>query len=390
MLVAGNFHAMKGVGHWVCVVLLVCAIGLGAQAQNTVLDSAKVLVATNKTREAIPVLERLIRTDSEVAAHNYFLGQCLVREGIRIGEAIKLLEKAARMYNELDVDPGMNEPELVHFYLVIAYSRDRQCDNALQRYYELVEVYSKGDPFYPKEAMKWVELCHEPQRLVQEVETRNMAEVKPHNLKDRLVAVQSLRDSVVTRPKEFSTRSVLYGVQVGALLKPTYTVHFPGLKNVGVYVDENGIYRYVVGNLSYRSQAEKLLHEVRGAGYPDAFIVDINNPVRYRDEVVLLNEVSIQRELSGKVEFRVQIGAFAEVLPERLAQLYLQLEGLSELRTNDLTLMTVGPYDSYAQAQTEKERLSTMGFADAFVTAFNQGQRIPTGMAVKYLENQQK
>jgi cell division protein FtsN len=73
-----------------------------------------------------------------------------------------------------------------------------------------------------------------------------------------------------------------------------------------------------------------------------------------------------------------------------LAQLYLQLEGLSELRTNDLTLMTVGPYDSYAQAQTEKERLSTMGFVDAFVTAFNQGQRIPTGMAVKYLENQQK
>jgi hypothetical protein len=191
---------------------------------------------------------------------------------------------------------------------------------------------------------------------------------------------------VVTRPLPFSTQSVLYGVQVGALVKPTYTVNFPGLKNVGVYVDENGIYRYVIGNLTFRSQAERLLREVRLAGYPDAFIVDINNPERYKEEVVLLNELSIHRQLVGDVEFRVQIGAFAEALPEHLAQLYFQLEGLREVPTSDLTLLTVGSFTTYTLAQNEKDRLGALGFKDAFVTAFNQGQRIPTNMALRYLE----
>jgi len=374
----------------VCTVLLwlCCTQGM---AQTPLLDSAKVLVATDRSRDAIPVLEMLMQKNPAKAAHNYFLGQCLVREGIRIPEAITLLEKAARLYNAQDMDPGMNEAELVHFYLVIAYARQKECDKALQRYYELVEVYSKGDPFYPKEAMKWVELCNEPQRLAQEVEARPASTAAAlHGMKDRLVAVRTVKDSVVTRPKEFSTRSVLYGVQVGALSKPTFTVNFPRLKNVGVYLDENGIYRYVIGNLSFRSQAEALLQDVRNVGYPDAFIVDINNPERYKDEVILLNEVSIQRELTGPVEFRVQIGAFAEVLPERLAQLYFQLDGLSELRTNELTLLTVGPFDSYAVAQLEKDKLALMGFADAFVTAFNQGQRVPVGLAVRHLENRGK
>jgi tetratricopeptide (TPR) repeat protein len=368
---------------------LACSIAFALQtdagfAQLSPLDSAKTLVASNRIREAIPLLERIRTSDPQNAAHNYFLGLCLVRENTRMPEAIALLEKASAIYGAMDVDPGMGEPEFVHFYLVIAYSRAFECEKALQRYYELVEVYSKGDPFYPTEAMKWVELCHEPQRMLQELQAQPNVAHGQNPMKDRLVPFR--RDSVVTRPKEFTTRSVLYGVQVGALLKPTYTAHFPGLRNVEVYVDENGIYRYVIGNLNLRSQAEKLLNEVRASGYPDAFIVDINNPVRYRDEVVLLNDLSIQRQINGNVEFRVQIGAFAEVLPDRLAQLYLQLENLREVRMNELTLLTVGPYNDYANATEQKERMVQLGFADAFVTAFDQGQRIPVGLAIKHLE----
>lgn len=359
-------------------------------AQSTALDSAKVQVASNRTRDAIPVLERLIAKDRAHAPHNYFLGQCLVREGIRIQEAVGYLEKAAELYAATDVDPGMGEPELVHFYLTIAYSRQRECDKALKRYYELVEVYSGKDPFYPNEAMKWVILCNEPQRMAQEMTVNPEAPTPKPVVRDRLsavVSVQSTKDSVVTRPVEFSTQSVLYGVQVGALARPTYTVNFPRLKNVGVYVDENGIYRYVIGNLTYRSQAEKLLQQVRESGYPDAFIVDINNPERYRDEVVLLNEVGIQRQLTGEVEFRVQIGAFTDVLPEQLAQLYMRIDGLREVRTNERTLLTVGAFSAYDAAVLEKEKLVGAGFTDAFITAFNKGQRIPVNLAISHLEN---
>lgn len=359
-------------------------------AQTTPLDSAKVLVASNRTRDAIPVLERLIKADPHLAAHNYFLGLSLVREGIRISEATGYLEKAAGLYAATDVNPGMGEPELVHFYLTIAYSRQRECKKALARYYELVEVYSGSDPFYPNEAMKWVVLCNEPQRMAQEMTASPETSTSRPVVRDRLVAVRqglSPKDSVVTRPVEFSTQSVLYGVQVGALVRPTYTVHFPGLKNVGVYVDENGIYRYVIGNLTYRSQAEKLLQQVREAGYPDAFIVDINNPERFREEVVLLNEIGIQRQLKGDVEFRVQIGAFTDVLPEQLAKLYMRLDGLHEVRTAELTLLMVGSFSDYDEALREKEKMTRAGFADAFITAFNKGQRIPVSMALQHLQN---
>lgn len=376
---------MKHIG-LVLTLAIVAQAHLGF-AQLLPLDSAKTLVASNRIGEAIPKLERLMAEDPRNAAHNYFLGLCLVRENRRIPEAIDLLENAATIYGQMDVDPGMGEPEYVHFYLVIAYSRVLNCEKALQRYYELVEVYSKGDPFYTTEAMKWVELCHEPQRMAQELKAREASELGENVMKDRLVPVAQKRDSVVTRPKEFSTRSVLYGVQVGALLRPTYTAHFPRLKNVEVYVDENGIYRYVIGSLNLRSQADKLLNEVRASGYPDAFIVDINNPMRYRDEVVLLNEVSIQRKIAGDVEFRVQIGAFTEVLPDHLAHLYLQLEQLREIRINELTVLTVGPFAGYDLATREKERLTHLGFSDAFVTAFNNGQRIPVGLALKHLES---
>lgn len=335
-------------------------------------------------------MERLLAQDPSKAPHNYFLGLSLVREGIRIPEAISYLEKAADLYAMTDVDPGMGEPELVHYYLVMAHARLRQCDKALKRYYELVEVYSQGDPFYTKEAVKWVELCNEPERMAQEAAAANSVSAPISTVRDRLVPLTGLatsRDSVVTRPTEYTTQSVLYGVQVGALVKATYTMNFPGLRNVGVYSDENGIYRYVIGNLPFRSQAEKLLQEVKQAGYPDAFIVDINNPGRYGQEVVLLNHVGIQRQLKGDVEFRVQIGAFAEYLPERLLHLYLALDGLKEERSNELTLLTIGSFRDYDSAQMERERMVGLGFADAFVTAFNQGQRVPIDLALRHLEN---
>jgi len=357
-------------------------------AQTSGLDSAKVLVASNRIQDAIPVLERLMARDPRDPAHNYFLGLCLVREGTRINEATALLEKAASLYAGLDVDPGMGEPELVHFYLVIAYCKQQECDKALQRYYELVEVYSGSDPFYTKEAVRWVELCHEPKRLAQEMASEQEPSDTRTPLRDRLTPVGMKRDSVVTRAKEYTTRSVLYGVQVGALLKPAYTAQFAGLRNVGVYVDENGIYRYVIGNLTLRSQAEKLLEQVRNAGYPDAFIVDINDPHRYTEEVVLLNAVNIDRQIQGKVAFRVQIGAFSEVLPGRLAQLYFDVEGLREEMRDGMTLLTVGDHADYDSAIQSRDRLASKGFTDAFITAYNEGQRIPVPLAIRHLQQQ--
>lgn len=371
--------------------LILSAVLIGSSFFNSIakddtpLETAKLMVATNKTRDAIPVLEKLIASDPESAPHNYFLGMCLIKEGIRIEEAVKYMEKAAIDYSKNDLDPGMGEPEFVWYYMVIGYSRLKQCEKAKERYDKFVEVYSQGDPFYTNEAMKWIELCHEPMRMAQEIKTRSYISTNTY-LKDRLVAATPNEPEVVTREVSFTTKSMLYGVQVGASITPTYTIEFPGLKNVEVYVDENKVYRYVIGNLGFRSQAEELLNEVKEKGYPDAFIVDINQPDRYGEEVVTLDDLSISAELKGKIEFRVQIGAFAETLPKDLRKFYFEIDKLKEVRENELTIMTAGKFDSYKEAQAYRDELQKQGLTDCFVTAFNRRKRIPINVALKYVQ----
>jgi hypothetical protein len=182
----------------------------------------------------------------------------------------------------------------------------------------------------------------------------------------------------------------LYGVQVGASLKPTYTTEFKGLKNVGVYVDENKVYRYVIGNLTFRSQAEELLQEVRGKGYPDAFIVDINQPDTYGEEVTSINDLSVNPELRGKVEFRVQLGAFSETLPKDLRKFYFEIDQLKTVREGDFTIMTAGKFDSYEEAKAHRDMLQKQGLEDCFVTSFNRRKRIPVKVALDYMKQEQK
>ena len=374
-------------------ILLVSFLFFGSQTQSIAkdsspLDQAKLLVATNKTRDAIPVLEKLIEVDSESAPHNYFLGMCLIKEGVRIEEAVKYLEKAAIDYSKTDLDPGMGEPEFVWYYQVVGNSRLKNCEKAKECYDKFVQVYSQGDPFYTNEAMKWIELCHEPMRMAQEIRTRSYINTHTY-LKDRLVAAAP-EDDIVTRDVNFTTKSMLYGVQVGASVTPAYTTEFKNLKNVGVYVDENKIYRYVIGNLGFRSQAEELLEEVKAKGYPDAFIVDINQPETYGEEVLALNDMSIAPRLKGKVEFRVQIGAFAETLPKDIRKYYFEIDKLKEFRENDLTILTAGKFKTYKEASILKEELQKMGLTDCFVAAFNRRKRIPMKLALDYVDQVQK
>jgi hypothetical protein len=383
---------MKTTKSILALVLICCFAGTSySNTDSKELDSAKLLIATNKTRDAIPVLEGLMKVDPKAAPHNYFLGMCLIKEGIRIKEAVNYLQKASVDYSKNDIDPGMGEPEFCWYYLVIGYSRLKECDKAMKAYNHFVKIYSQGDPFYTTEAMKWIELCHEPMRMAQEIKTRNY--INTHSsayLKDRLVSLQSDEPEVVTREVNYTTSSVLYGVQVGASIIPTYTLDFPGVKNVGVYEDENKVYRYVIGNLSFRSQAEGLLAEVKTNGYPDAFIVDINQPEVYGDEVVMLNDYNIGVELNGKIEFRVQIGAFAETLPKNLRQLYFDVDKLKEVRENDITILTAGKFESYEAAQGYRDQLQSGGLLDCFVTAFNKRKRIPVNIALKHLNRDKK
>lgn len=353
------------------------------------LDQSKLLIANNRVKDAIGMLRELHSEQPDVPEHNYFLGVCLVRSSGNLEEAIKFLNAATEYYNSNDIDPGMGEPEFVWFYLVVANSQAGHCKEAIKAMEHFRLVYSGGDVFYVDEGFRWLDLCEEPEQMAAMIKVNKQENGGVANyIKQRLTVADSNPFEVRTRPVEISTASILYGVQVGAQINPSFTAEFKNLKNVESYVDENGVFRYVIGNLGFRSQAERLLDAVRNSGYPDAFIVDINNPEIFGKEVLSIGKFNVDEKIQGEVDFRVQIGAFAEKIPDEFIKVYLQVEGLEEIQEGRLTTLTVGHHKTYEGAIKERDLLREVGFMDAFVTSFSGGRRVPVRVAKKYLEEQ--
>ena len=76
---------------------------------------------------------------------------------------------------------------------------------------------------------------------------------------------------------------VSYTIQLAAFRFPVYVSHFEGFDNVQEYFMKDRIYRYCVGSF----QGEAALNElsrVKQSGYPDAFLVPLNQYLPYKIE----------------------------------------------------------------------------------------------------------
>jgi hypothetical protein len=338
-------------------------------------DQARLYIAKHNAGRSIKILEELHAKDSLNPNVGYLLGVSLIIIGKEPARAAKLFEMADANFAELWDNPGVGPPEHLFYYMILAYCRTGQCEKAQENLSRLEEAFKsneeflKDDEYYLIDGRKWANLCKEPTVKLLEVPERL---VKP-----------DLR--VKTQPHKYSTYSTLYGVQVAALLEPQMTRKFDGLKNVEVYVDMHGVYRYVIGNFVFRSQAEKMLEVVKGTGYADAFIVKITDEDRYPLEVVALDQKSPKSQIRGEVDYRIQLAAFKESMPDESARFYLMIDSISELNLEDLTLLTVGNYKSYGDAIERRNELHRMGFKDAFVVAFNEGRKVPLEDARQHL-----
>jgi len=392
-----------------------------AQAQADNFNQAKLHLANHKLQQAIPILEKLWASDPQNANLNYLLGLCYVKEDKQLKKSVELLETASSIYAS-DYESGSTKerraPEYVYYYLTIAYSKTGQCEEALRALNKFYQVYSYQDEYYLVDGQKWVRECNlekteeepieedpelaqrveeepkpEPetpakeqteQEIKEEIKQEIAQERKEPQMKERLIPFSDW-DNLRTREVNFTTLNSLYGIQVAALIDLRPTREFENLKNVEVYVDENGIFRYVIGRFLYRRQAETLLAEIRERGYADAFIVDVNQ-ADYDEEVLGLGAENIDWNIQGKVDYRVQIGAFRTIVTSAVAEKYLEIDGIKEIQQNDLTIMTVGGFTTYAAAANYREELKVVGIEDAFVVAFNHGNKIPLAEAKKYTE----
>lgn len=338
-------------------------------------DQARLYIAKHNAGRSIKILEELYAKDTLNPNVSYLLGVSLIIIGKDADRAARLMELARRKFDALWDNPGVGPPEHLHYYMILAYCRSGACDRAKESLVRLEEVFAAGedflreDEYYLIDGRKWAGLCKEPTMQLLEVPER----LVKHDLR------------IKTQPHRYTTLSTLYGVQVAALLEPQMTRKFDGLKNVEVYVDMNGVYRYVIGNFNFRSQAEKMLEMVRSVGYADAFVVNITDEERYPLEVVALDQRSPKAQIRGEVDYRIQLAAFKEALPDESARYYLMVDSISEVRLDDLTLLTVGNYKSYGNALERRDELHRMGFKDAFIVAFNEGRKVPIEDARQFL-----
>ena len=396
-----------------------------SQTEN--FNQAKLHLANHKLQQAIPILEKLWAKDPSNANLNYLLGLCYVKGDKEIAKSVELLEAASSMYAK-NYEAGSNKerraPEYVYYYLTIAYSKNGQCKEALRSLNKFYQVYSYQDEYYLVDGQKWVRECNlldkdeeveqppiartgDDEPVVQEqpvatahpiMSEEQMAgkeiaeEIKEERtapkIKDRLIPFDDW-ENLRTREVNYTSMNSQYGVQIAALIELKPTRDFPELKNVEVYVDENGIFRYVIGRFPYRKQAEALRDKIRERGYADAFIVDINQP-DYVNEVLGIGAENISWNIQGRVDFKVQVGAFRTLVSSAVADKYLEVEGIKEVQQNDLTILTVGSFAQYDEAASYREELKTNGIGDAFVVAFNHGNKIPLDEAKSFAESHQK
>ena len=399
-------------------------------------NESKLLIANQKQEEAIPILEEMYSRDKANSNAAYLLALCYVKSFKEINKAIALLEDAKGDYSKFYDRSSVTErgvSEYSYYYLIIAYSLKGDCKNTISTLNEFYKIYSYEDEWYLIDGQKWYRECGKHKwededsikiadvpidsasmvllsnstsnkeiltdsnsvegktDIVNDVETfsppNSMSPGITSPYRDRLRRVGEVGGpEIMTRDVSHNAKTSLYGVQVGAYIKPRFAKDFKDLKNVEVYIDNNGVFRYVIGRFVYRSQAEKLLNYVKEVDYQDAFIVDINTTKNFDEEVVRVNNQSIKREITGDVEYRVQIGAFKEEdIPEDVMRIYLQFDDINENIQKELTILTLGEYGDYDIAKAFCSNIQELGIPDAFVVAFNQDRKITIEEASEYL-----
>lgn len=374
---------------------LAFSILLHSQSENEYYyDEARALLAQRKIEEALLPLKRLYISDTDNANINFLMGAAYTELPGYKEESVFHLKKAIQsITTDYDVSSFKEDksPFYAYFYLSVALVELDKCAEAEKALEKFTSYGELTDKFYSREGGRHLQKCdyelygmHSkgwdlPIELPIGYDPTNLPPQPP---KDELATKDSMRlanlksRGLLTEKIKYTTRTPLYGVQIGSTSEIIPVNRFGDLKNIDAFVDKEGVIRYVVGHFSYKRQAETLLKLLNEKGFTDAFVVNVNDERKYSNSIVSFNNNNIRSQIVGKVEFAVQLGAFKDDIPEELSQAYLNVDGLVEIKEGDMTLITTSSYNSFEEAETKEMELESKGFEDAFIVAFNKGAKI--------------
>lgn len=384
--------------------------------EEELFDLARQQLAKREIEEALLSLRKIYVNDRENANINFLMGAAYTELTASSDRALFHLKKAVKDVSENYKVGDFSEksaPVHTYYYMIIALSARDDCSMAAAAYEKLKGYTSMIDMYFIDEAGrhmqkcpydkmdknfdKWLNSNKKPEGYLPDslpIDTIEIVQVveKPKPVDTLLSNLDSTRKKelgIVTKELEYSTSAPLYGVQIGSNTRPSPISSYSKLKNVDVFVDKDGMIRYVVGHFSYKKQAESLLAKLKEEGYHDAFVVNVNNERKYSNELISFGNVNLKAGIKGDVEYYVQLGAFRDTVPDYLMKMYLTVDNLKELKYREMTLMSVGPFSTYKESNTKKEELQSMqveGIQEAFIVAFNRGKKIDLKEAINYTD----
>lgn len=401
--------------------LLLLFNGVFAQSlrnNEELFDLARKQLAEREIEAALLSLRKIYVNDRSNANVNFLMGAAYTEMTASSDKAIYHLKKAIGKISEnyrVGSFEEKNAPVHTYYYLVVALSARDECSRAAAANKKLKNYSSVIDLYFIDEADRHMQKCpydkvdqqfeawlskneipegYKPDSI--NIEEGSMMEgdvivdlVQADPPLANLDSLKKVELGVVTKDLEYSTQAPLYGVQIGSNKFPSPISHYSKLKNVDVFVDKEGVIRYVVGHFSYKKQAESLLERLKEEGFADAFVVNVNNERKYSSELVSYGNVNLRAGIKGEVEYFIQLGAFKDTIPNELMDLYLSVDDLHEIDYRGMTLVTIGSFPTYEAAKKRQEEVQTTApedLKDAFVVAFNRGEKINLQEAIKYTD----
>ncbi len=355
-------------------------------------DKARALLAQRNTVDALHSLRVILSEDFNNSNIHFLMGAAYAETPGEEDKAIYHLRIALKEVSEEYIVGSFKErrsPIHAYYYLGLSYVQKDQCGNANSALNKLMKYRGKIDDYFIDELSRNMEKCPFEEGAKYKLWNKPVPPPEGYEPK-RVIKVDTLLDSaafaqrgLLVQEHTYTTNAPLYGVQIGSNLNPSPVSSYGKVKNVDVFVDNRGIIRYVVGHFSIRSQAESLLKSLNEQGYLDAFIVNVNDERKYSNELISFNNINVRAGIKGKVDFYVQLGAFKESIPDSVAVLYHQIDGIEELKYENFTLMLIGPYSTYSSATLKQKELSGI-VGNPFVVAFNNRKKVPLKEAIDY------
>jgi hypothetical protein len=160
-----------------------------------------------------------------------------------------------------------------------------------------------------------------------------------------------------------------------------------------------------IGRFKSLPEVSSLKLKLQDAGYKDAFTVAYSGQKRVslqaskkktekpidqvKPEVKVEKKPITEEDLVGDINFRVQIGVFANGVPDEVNSLMVKYKafGTSAVRkSNGKTVCTIGHFDSIADAGALKKKLYKAGFTDIFTVAYTGNKRISIQDAIRLIK----